>query len=927
MAAAHARGSRVTAHSGRAERGVEGVAAGSTRSSTASSWTRPSPREMAAAGDVPRLDARRPALVGRRSGRRRRIDRFASAEGRGALAERRRAKAEESVRIAHRAGVRIATGTDFGGGSLRANQLAWEVESLVGAGLRAVGGAGGRDLAGRRAPRRAGRRDPRRGRPGGLLPRPRRSPLGSGGAVARLAGRLGGLTGPGPDRLDLPVDRIDGHPDQPRPAPDLRRPACRHGALDRRLRAVAGSAGLYSSVVTTQPGAKTRIHHHGPCETSIYILSGHARFTFGPTGLEEDVHGRGRRLRLHPGRRDPRRGERLGCGAARRRPDPELPGLARRLPRRRRGRRSAASAGLRADAGHGGPCRSVRRGRARSLAELLAATRVDRRRGGAVPERRLVRRHADGPARPRRPVRPEAHSWAADWIARSTRDHALREAVLAADPVPFRGAARLRPPRGRGRRDRGRDPDAGPDRLLIPWDRADGGAAVVHGEALDRVLATAAAIHVMPWAGPAGSATAAPRRPSWPWCPVRERIQLLSRASAERYRAGGLWVGERFLSGWDAFDRLAPPADGRPGRAALTADPAPLLAALERLPSTCLHGDLKLANVALLPDGRAACIDWQLTTQRAGCGRARMVPRRERHPAGPRAGRAARALPVGARRRPAAAGPSVTGPPSAISRSWWASCCAAGARAWTRRPEPSSRPAPRPPTTSAGGARRPSRPPRGGSDGLGMRRLASGIMLAGRRRPWTDRRRCRPTRIRLPQTAVSHQIRLRFRDRSTNANRQRGLAQTRRRASSRRSSRSAGRSPSTNPVHPVRTGRGPSGPRRNATSPSTVATSSSVGRVAGGAPGARSAASRRTRSRSAAIRARALRRRQSRRDRDAVVHQIRERLGGIVEVVMVRPVGERPGVVVPARTVTRIRHDEEIVSPAALGCRNMRHCR
>jgi len=47
----------------------------------------------------------------------------------------RREKAEASVRAANRSGVRIATGTDFGGGSLRANQLAWEVESLVAAGL------------------------------------------------------------------------------------------------------------------------------------------------------------------------------------------------------------------------------------------------------------------------------------------------------------------------------------------------------------------------------------------------------------------------------------------------------------------------------------------------------------------------------------------------------------------------------------------------------------------------------------------------------------------------------------------------------------------------------------------------------------------------------------------------------------------------
>jgi imidazolonepropionase-like amidohydrolase len=31
--------------------------------------------------------------------------------------------------------VLIAAGTDFGGGSLRANQLAWEVQALVAAGL------------------------------------------------------------------------------------------------------------------------------------------------------------------------------------------------------------------------------------------------------------------------------------------------------------------------------------------------------------------------------------------------------------------------------------------------------------------------------------------------------------------------------------------------------------------------------------------------------------------------------------------------------------------------------------------------------------------------------------------------------------------------------------------------------------------------
>jgi imidazolonepropionase-like amidohydrolase len=53
-------------------------------------------------------------------------------------------KGNSSVDIARRAGVKIAAGSDFGGGSTRAGQLAWEVESLVTAGLepwQAIGAA------------------------------------------------------------------------------------------------------------------------------------------------------------------------------------------------------------------------------------------------------------------------------------------------------------------------------------------------------------------------------------------------------------------------------------------------------------------------------------------------------------------------------------------------------------------------------------------------------------------------------------------------------------------------------------------------------------------------------------------------------------------------------------------------------------------
>ena len=50
-----------------------------------------------------------------------------------------------------------------------------------------------------------------------------------------------------------------------------------------------GSIGIYSSMVTTPPGGSTRVHHHGECETSIYVVSGAARFTWGPSGVEDEL--------------------------------------------------------------------------------------------------------------------------------------------------------------------------------------------------------------------------------------------------------------------------------------------------------------------------------------------------------------------------------------------------------------------------------------------------------------------------------------------------------------------------------------------------------------------------------------------------------------------------------------------------------------
>jgi uncharacterized RmlC-like cupin family protein len=62
-----------------------------------------------------------------------------------------------------------------------------------------------------------------------------------------------------------------------------------HAGMERSIaisRPTVGAQRLYTAIVSTAPGDKTRIHHHGDCETSIYILSGSASYTFGPTGLE-----------------------------------------------------------------------------------------------------------------------------------------------------------------------------------------------------------------------------------------------------------------------------------------------------------------------------------------------------------------------------------------------------------------------------------------------------------------------------------------------------------------------------------------------------------------------------------------------------------------------------------------------------------------
>jgi hypothetical protein len=190
-------------------------------------------------------------------------------------------------------------------------------------------------------------------------------------------------------------------------------------------------------------------------------------------------------------------------------------------------------------------------------------------------------------------------SLARDWIARATADGpVLREAWFAAHgpalPSPVRA-----PYLGAGV-DRDEYGILMPDLsdILFDWD------APIPVATLDRVLAGLAAMHTGSWSGETGPATG-------PWCPIRERVTLICRASLERSGPARDAVGDRILPGWDAFDRGASAA-ARDLLNSLGDDPQPLLDALGRQPSTLIHGDLKLANVGLAPDGSIAMVDWQM---------------------------------------------------------------------------------------------------------------------------------------------------------------------------------------------------------------------------------------------------------------------------------------------------------------------------
>jgi uncharacterized RmlC-like cupin family protein len=61
-----------------------------------------------------------------------------------------------------------------------------------------------------------------------------------------------------------------------------------------------GNAALWMGQSTTPAGTVTGWHHHGDCETGIYVLCGRARFRWGPGGRDSAEVGPGDFLAVAP---------------------------------------------------------------------------------------------------------------------------------------------------------------------------------------------------------------------------------------------------------------------------------------------------------------------------------------------------------------------------------------------------------------------------------------------------------------------------------------------------------------------------------------------------------------------------------------------------------------------------------------------------
>jgi hypothetical protein len=178
-----------------------------------------------------------------------------------------------------------------------------------------------------------------------------------------------------------------------------------------------------------------------------------------------------------------------------------------------------------------------------------------------------------------------------DWIMRATSDHRCREAILA-NTACVRDAQVNSPAIGAAC-------DGGVHSILmhdissylLPNE-------LLTGDQLTSILLGISRLHSL---APLDEADV-------PWCSIKDRLTLFK---PDPDKLAGFRIASDILRGWELFFEHAPESVGDLVRS-LFDDMDPLEYALGRLPRCLLHGDLKLDNIGIRPDGTLSLIDWSM---------------------------------------------------------------------------------------------------------------------------------------------------------------------------------------------------------------------------------------------------------------------------------------------------------------------------
>lgn len=183
-----------------------------------------------------------------------------------------------------------------------------------------------------------------------------------------------------------------------------------------------------------------------------------------------------------------------------------------------------------------------------------------------------------------------------DWIMRASHDHGRAaelwsSGVLARVPGIVDHAVLAAEPTGDGW-------------VVIMRDMSDAlvpDHARLRREDSRRVLEAAAALHAAFW-----------DEPPLALCPMVDRYQFLSPATARREAGGADEVPKLIGRGWERFAEVVPAEVAEPVLAVLER-PEPFAAVLSARPSTLIQGDLKLGNLGFTGD-RVVMLDWGTQT-------------------------------------------------------------------------------------------------------------------------------------------------------------------------------------------------------------------------------------------------------------------------------------------------------------------------